>query len=409
MTRKCLFFFFLALKSISCDLSEDYNWNQNSSTQFNRKFGNIGYDYGWSGTNSIYDSGIIISGTQQIELNGQRDLWAIKTDDRGQTLWDFSFGGNNNEEGYDVLSTTDGAYLFVGYTWSFGNEQQIYVIKTDLNGKLIWEKNYGSIMWEVGNSIIELKNGDYAIAGFSNSPGISSGNTDMVLLKIDSNGNQKALYSYGNQSFPNHEWANDLIELYDESIIMVGSRDRYNEGSKNILIIKINKNGKILWEKEILSEKNTNEVSYSISKNKTGGIYVTSSISEDETKNNYYPQIMKIDSFGNIDWVRNFESNSREYHQFRSSITKNGGLILVGSSIANSPLGSKSDAFITRLDSNGSMVWTKAYGTEDHDDWGWSIFEREDESIIMIGSTKSYGASLFDVFLIGVNANGAGY
>ena len=136
---------------------------------------------------------------------------------------------------------------------------------------------------------------------------------------------------------------------------------------------------------------------------------MTSSISEDETKNNYYPQIMKIDSFGNIDWVRNFESNSREYHQFRSSITKNGGLILVGSSIANSPLGSKSDAFITRLDSNGSMVWTKAYGTEDHDDWGWSIFEREDESIIMIGSTKSYGASLFDVFLIGVNANGAGY
>ena len=55
------------------------------------------------------------------------------------------------------------------------------------------------------------------------------------------------------------------------------------------------------------------------------------------------------------------------------------------------------------------MVWTNAYGTEDHDDWGWSIFERQDESIIMIGSTKSYGASLFDVYLMGVNSNGAGH
>ena len=70
MTKKNLIFLFLAaFKSISCDLSEDYEWNQNSSTQFNRKFGNIGYDYGWSGASSLFDNGIIISGTQQIEIN----------------------------------------------------------------------------------------------------------------------------------------------------------------------------------------------------------------------------------------------------------------------------------------------------------------------------------------------------
>ena len=55
-------------------------------------------------------------------------------------LWDKSFGGDANEEGYDVISTSDGGYLFVGYTWSFGNQQQVYVIKTDLFGQLKWEK-----------------------------------------------------------------------------------------------------------------------------------------------------------------------------------------------------------------------------------------------------------------------------
>ena len=87
-----------------------------------------------------------------------------KTDNRGQTIWDFSFGGNNNEEGYDVISTTMVHTYLLATVGLLENEQQIYVIKTDLNGKLIWEKNYGGIMWEVGNSIIELKNGDYAIA-----------------------------------------------------------------------------------------------------------------------------------------------------------------------------------------------------------------------------------------------------
>ena len=50
----------------------------------------------------------------------------------------------------------------------------------------------------------------------------------------------------------NHEWGYDVIELYDNSFICVGARDRYNEGSKNMLISRISKNGKLIWEKEIL-------------------------------------------------------------------------------------------------------------------------------------------------------------
>ena len=67
-------------------------------------------------------------------------MWAIKTNEIGMVLWDKKFGGNDNEEGYDVISTADGGYLFIGYTWSYGNEQQVYAIKTDFYGNVIWEK-----------------------------------------------------------------------------------------------------------------------------------------------------------------------------------------------------------------------------------------------------------------------------
>ena len=92
---------------------------------------------------------------------------------------------------------------------------------------------------------------------------------------------------------------------------MVGARDRYLNGGKNILMLRINNNGDILWEKEIISEKNTDEIAYSISKDNAGGYFIISGENTDSNKEIYNPSILKIDSFGNIEWRRSYESNNR--------------------------------------------------------------------------------------------------
>ena len=160
------------------------------------------------------------------------------------------------------------------------------------------------------------------------------------------------------------------------------------------------------WEKEILGNGQESETAYSISITRDGKIYISSGTNLESKKNVFMPAITKIDAFGNIEWRRVFNSNSREYHQFRASGTKNGNLIIAGTSMQNTSLGYKSDAFITRIDSNGNILWTNAYGTADEDDWGWNLFEKPDGDIIMIGSTKSFKSSLFDIYLLGINANG---
>ena len=139
-------------------------------------------------------------GRRSPNINGQSDMWAIKTDERGLLEWDKSFGGSSNDDGYDVIATSDGGFLFVGHTWSFGNEQQIYAVKTDFHGNTQWERTYGGSMWEVGEAVIEVKGGGFIIAGYSNSPGISSGNTDMYLIKIDTLGDLLWQRAYGNQA-----------------------------------------------------------------------------------------------------------------------------------------------------------------------------------------------------------------
>ncbi len=394
---------FLLIIFLSCDdIGSNYDWRENFENSYYRIFGTLGYDYGWNATYSPFDNGTIIIGSQQPEIDGERKLWAIKTNDNGFVSWEKPFGGNANSEGLDVISTSDGGFLFVGYSWSFGNEQQVYAVKTDFHGQIIWEKNYGGSMWEVGSAVIELKEGGYGILGHSNSPGISSGNTDIFLLKIDVNGNLIWQKAYGNKDFPNHEWGNDFVQQDDESFLIVATIDRYSKGSKNALIIKTDKNGNKLWEKELIDLSDINETSYSISTNKNNQVYIVTAINSTSEVNSYNPRVIKMDTAGNIQWQKKFNSNSFDYHNFNLHVTDDDELLLVGSTINQISNKTNSDIFLLKIDSNGNLLNSQAFGTDDHDDWGSSIFEKPNGEIILLGSTKSYNSSLFDIILYGI-------
>ena len=120
----------------------------------------------------------------------------------------------------------------------------------------------------------------------------------------------------------------------------------------------------------------------------------------------FRPQILKIDTSGNIGWQRTYNSNSRKYHHFSAVSTQSGDLVIVGSTTHNLVDVAKDDAFMMRIDFNGNIVWTRPYGTKDHDDWGWSVLETRNTNLVFVGSTQSFGASLFDVYLVGTNAEG---
>ena len=390
----------------SCeDIGANYNWN-NISSSFDRRYGSVGYDYGWGAAYSPFDQGIIVIGQRSSGLFGQSDLWAIKTDNRGLLQWEKRFGGNSNEVGYDVISTSDGSFLLVGYTWSFGDSQQVYAIKIDASGQKIWEKTFGGTMWDVGNAVIELVSGEYVIAGYSNSPGISSGNTDMFLIKIDKDGNKIWQKAYGNQAFPNHEWAYDLIETNNGEVIVVGARDRYENGSMNGLIYRLDSEGNKIWEKELIDDSSISETIYSISISINGNYYLCTAVNSVEDAELYQPKVIKMDGAGNFDWNRILKTNSKKYHQFRASTTSKNEIVIAGTSYQILAGGYKEDAFMTKLDNYGNIIWSHAYGTADEDDWGWKVFETPAKNLVLVGSTKSYGSSLYDIYLMGTNSNG---
>ena len=92
------------------DIGGGYNWRGDLPAGFSRRFGTQGYDYGWNAAYSPFDGGVVVVGRRSPQINGQNDMWAIKTDERGLMEWERSFGGSSNEDGYDVIATSDGGF-----------------------------------------------------------------------------------------------------------------------------------------------------------------------------------------------------------------------------------------------------------------------------------------------------------
>lgn len=135
----------------------------------------------------IDNDNYIIAG-YTMELNGT--IYLMKADNYGNTVWIKSFGGIAGDFGFSVCKTNEGGFIIAGTTSSYGSGgNDIYIIKTDSSGNSVWEKTFGDSGNDAGWSVIQTVDGGFVIAGETESP--ITGNYDIYLIKTDSNGNVK--------------------------------------------------------------------------------------------------------------------------------------------------------------------------------------------------------------------------
>ena len=103
----------------------------------------------------------------------------------GDTLWTRTYGGPLGDYGYSVQQTQGGGYIVAGYTYSFGNSSQVYLIKTNASGDTIWSRTYGGASYDEGWFVQQTQDGGYIVAGQTESFGNS---VQVYLIKTDANG-----------------------------------------------------------------------------------------------------------------------------------------------------------------------------------------------------------------------------
>ena len=157
--------------------------DENGNAIWNKRFGGVS-DAGGSDVQKTNDGGYIVLG-----ISPSVDFWLIKTDGNGDTVWTRTFGGSDMELGSEVQQTADEGYIITGQTDSFGaGSSDLWLVKTDENGDTLWTKTFGGTSSERGNSVKQLSDGSYIIVG--NNWSFGNGSSDLWYLKVDESGNE---------------------------------------------------------------------------------------------------------------------------------------------------------------------------------------------------------------------------
>ncbi len=372
-------------------------------TLWTKTFGGTSWDWGYS-VQQTTDGGYIITGWTVNYGSGLTDLWLIKTNPEGDTLWTKTFGGTLNDEGYSVQQTTDGGYIITGYTDSYGaGNSDIWLIKTNTEGDTLWTKTFGGGGYEQGRSVQQTTDGGYIITGHTSSYG--AGWDDVYLIKTDSEGETLWTKTFGG-TLP--DGGNSVQQTTDGGYIITGKTYSYS-GSHNIddedvWLIKTDPEGNTLWTKTWGGWGG--DVGYSVKQTTDGGYIITGVVDfygQYTTGHNVW--LIKTNPEGETLWKKIFSAPYHLYYGNRDDgksvqQTTDGGYIITGRT-AIYPEG-VGDVWLLKTNTEGDTLWTMKFGGNSADA-GYSVQQTTDGGYIITGWTCSYGAGWGDVYLIKVS------
>lgn len=188
--------------------------------------------------------------------SGLSDVYLVKTDANGNMQWDSVLGGDGMSIGLSVIQSKDGSYVITGVT-SNGNitqDSSLYLIKTDDHGQYIWKKKIGNAGANYGNSIIQANDGNYVIGGYTESSG--NGGKDMYLVKTDQNGNVLWSKTFGGKY---DDVCQEVIQTSDGGLALIGKTETA-PGVEQGYLVKTDADGNMQWSKTFgYSKKDTGE------------------------------------------------------------------------------------------------------------------------------------------------------
>ncbi|GAB6182091.1 hypothetical protein JCM14036_34100 [Desulfotomaculum defluvii] len=197
--------------------------------------------------NQTKDGGFIMTGvSQSFNWGGlDKNVYLVKTDAAGQQKWQRTLGGSSDDSAKWVEETSDGGYILVGETNSSGaGDKDIYLIKTNDQGKLQWEQTFGGKNLDTGVQVLETKDGDYLLAGQTSST--KTGGLDIYLAKVDSKGKKLWTKTLGGSGL---DCVNFLQETSDGGYLLAGETSTSNPTGSDAYLIKIDTSGNQQWQK----------------------------------------------------------------------------------------------------------------------------------------------------------------
>lgn len=353
--------------------------------------------YGWSGSESgswieqTPDKGFIIAGYTSTDL-GWLDIWLVKTDSLGDTLWTKIYGGDQYDQAGSVQQTDDGGYIITGGTSSFGSSIDLWLLRTDSLGDTLWTKTYGDTGYDYGHALQITDDGQYIITGWK-----EVNNRDVWLLKVDTLGDTIWTKCYGD-SLQDEGW--DVKQTTDGGYIITGYTFS-NATTTDLWLLKTDSLGDTLWTKRYGGA--AFDDGCSVQQTSDNGFIITGRTTSFGA--GYWDAwLLKTDAYGDTLWTHTYGGPNSD--RSRSvQIMPDSGYVLFGDT---QPYGmGHLDVWLVRTDIDGSLLWEGTYGGA-LSELGWCCRLTSDIGFILLGATHSFGAGALDLLLVRLDSEPVG-
>lgn len=272
----------------------------------------------------------------------------VGADPSSTTSFERIVGGPAYERGVLVTPTRDGGYAAVGVTESFGKGgEDVYLVRTDASGKVLWTKTYGGTDHDNGWSILEVSTG-FVIAGFTKSSG--SGGFDFYLVKTDAQGEVVWTRTYGGKG-DDRCWA--LARAKDGGFVLAGETNSKGAGERDCLLVKTDAEGKEVWSRTFGGEKD--DRCFALALTDDGG-YVLCGQTFSEGAGNRDAYVIRTDGSGKLEWSKTFGGPSSDVGHSVCR-TKDGSFLVTGYTASFAKDGE--DPYLVKIAADGSTKWTR--------------------------------------------------
>lgn len=230
------------------------------------------------------------------------DILLVKTNSSGDTIWTKTYGGSDEDYGYQVINTSDGNILLCGISYSFPPQSfaDIYLIKVNYNGDTLWTRTYPNQDQEIPFHVMETQNGEYLVTGTNED---NSNPRGLYLFKVDASGNQLWNRTIGSGTL---RWGFSTIELASGDLLTCGYHT--SNGYSQVLLVKTDNEGNEIWQREF-GDNNLSEQGISVKQNTDGSFIITGS-SFDVSSGQTDIILLKVDANGNQLLLKKFGSST---------------------------------------------------------------------------------------------------
>jgi hypothetical protein len=362
-------------------------WGQ---VEFQRSFGGMKKENSYQVLQTS-DKGYLSLGSTESFGNGKSDIYLIKMDSMGNLKWSKTYGGAGNDFGHSLEKTKDGNYIILGHGSSFSKEyNDLCLIKIDNDGKVIWSKAYGLDASDYANSVIATSDGGFVILAETINFIGNDKNSDILIIKVDAEGVIQWSKVFGGN---NTDYAYSIQQTKEGGYIVGGETNSYGAGEWDFYLLKLKADGAVEWSKTY-GESGTDFGRYA--QQTPDGGYIIGGNTVNYRAEGFDICLIKVDLNGEIEWTKVYGGAGTDY-LLNLKIVGEKGFVVVGYTNSSDLL--SEDVLVMKFNYSGNIVWTKVYGSP-MNDYGVALTVISDNDIIIGGSTKGFGTTDDDVYII---------